>query len=210
MSKAKKRQASSGCCTMAPLPMLRILSAASSNHARGASQSPYMGFTNFISLPWPGGRPSSSSPSLGNFTHMILLELGSKLRPCKKAVGMSLVKRVIPIIVATLMMKFLEMRVKVGDAVERFPRWASGSRKACTTSRAFALGAPFSCFFQVRMKRALRTLSAGALSASSKSQTWFWKKLSNSFFLASMNDRRSSRLMFRSESGALLLGLASL
>ena len=35
---------------------------------------------------------------------------------------MSLVKIVIPIIVATLMMKFLERRVKVGDAVERFPR----------------------------------------------------------------------------------------
>ena len=85
---------------MVSLPMLRILVAASCYKALGALHRPYIGLTPFINLPWPGGRPKRASSSRGSFTQMVLLDSGENFLPCKKAVEMSLVKTVIPIMVA--------------------------------------------------------------------------------------------------------------
>ena len=108
--------------------------------ALGASQSPYIGFFNCISLESVDGRPSIWQASRGNLIQRVR-SLWWGL-PCRKAVLMSEVKVVhdIRLDMERIMPRLI--LVKVGELVLKAPERASGSRKPCVMRRAFALGDP--------------------------------------------------------------------
>ena len=159
-----------------PFPAFKILSEASSNHARGASHSP-----------------------LGSLIQRTQSASGRYGLPCKKAVVMSAVNGNMPSTVQTAITMLRESLVKVGAVALSLPDRASGSLNPCATNLAFALGDPSGCFFHCKMKWALSTLFSSELLASSMNHTLWSKKDASSLVFASRKARRSDALMQRSE-----------